>query len=139
MSNKTITILLVEDDEVDIEIVKRTFKKNDVTNPLSFATDGAAALEILRTEKNNPYLVFLDINMPGMGGIEFLEELRKDAELKDTVVFVLTSSDYDRDKAQAYQHNVAGYVLKSSFDENLKGLVSLIDYYQNHIEFPDKE
>jgi DNA-binding NarL/FixJ family response regulator len=64
----------------------------------------------------NDVLVFLDLNMPGMNGHEFLAELRADAELQRTIVFVLTTSDHDRDIQRAYEQNVAGYFLKSEID-----------------------
>src|SRR5581483_9613965 len=107
-------ILLVEDDEVDVMNVQRAFKKNNVANPLYLAGNGVDALETLRSGQMpaNRRLVLLDLNMPRMGGIEFLRELRADPELRGTPVVVLTTSNDDRDRVEAYNLNVAGYILK---------------------------
>jgi hypothetical protein len=114
-----INVLLVEDDEVDVMNVKRAFKKNNITNPLYIATNGVEALTMLRGVDGNPptvpaqrRLILLDLNMPRMGGIEFLQELRADPDLKSTPVVVLTTSNQDQDRVEAYNLNVAGYLLK---------------------------
>ena len=60
-----------------------------------------------------PLLILLDLNMPLMNGIQFLEQLRSDESLKDSIVFVLTTSNDERDKMAAYEYNVAGYLVKS--------------------------
>lgn len=114
MDNRRLNIVLVEDDEFDAIYVQRAFKKNDIVNPLYFAGNGREALELLRSDKvpRERRLILLDLNMPGMGGIEFLKELRADPELKSTTVVVLTTSDEERDKVKAYDLNVAGYILK---------------------------
>jgi len=118
--NKQINVLLVEDDELDVMNVRRAFTKNNITNPLRVAGNGLEALEMLRGTGGAPgkavpkdrRLILLDLNMPRMGGIEFLKELRADPELRATTVVVLTTSDEERDKVEAYNLNVAGYILK---------------------------
>lgn len=97
--DSTINILLVEDDEVDILNVKRAFKKNGITNPLYFASNGLEALDMLRgTDTQSTIvpahrrLILLDLNMPRMNGIEFLQALRADPNLKSIPVVVLTTS-----------------------------------------------
>ena len=114
MEDRRLNILLVEDDELDVMNVQRAFKKNNVLNPLYVAGNGVEALAMLRggSMPKDRRLILLDLNMPKMGGIEFLKELRADPELKATTVVVLTTSDEDRDKVKAYDLNVAGYVLK---------------------------
>ncbi|WP_319419651.1 response regulator [Pleurocapsa sp. FMAR1] len=118
MESKMINILLVEDDEVDVMNVKRAFKKYKITNPLYVAGNGLEGLKMLRspdgqpTVPDNRRLILLDLNMPKMNGLEFLQELRNDEELKRTPVIVLTTSDEDRDRIEAYNLNVAGYILK---------------------------
>ncbi|MBD0304280.1 MAG: response regulator, partial [Tolypothrix sp. T3-bin4] len=112
---KMLNILLVEDDEVDVMNVQRAFKKNNITNPLYIANNGLEGLAILRGNGDFPAmprerrLILLDLNMPKMNGIEFLRELRVDAELKQIPVVVLTTSNEDKDKVEAYNLNVAGY------------------------------
>jgi CheY-like chemotaxis protein len=114
MDERRLNILLVEDDELDVMNVQRAFRKNNVVNPLHTAANGLEALEVLRgdTMPKDRRLILLDLNMPKMGGIEFLKELRNDPDLKATTVVVLTTSDEERDKVKAYDLNVAGYILK---------------------------
>ena len=112
-----VTILLVEDDEIDIKTVERAFRELKIANPMVQACDGIEALEILRGENgkprlSRPYLILLDLNMPRMNGFEFLDEVRKDPELRDSVIFVMTTSAAEEDSTRAYDKNVAGYVLK---------------------------
>lgn len=117
---RCLNILLVEDDELDVMNVRRAFKKNNIANPLFVAENGLEALEILRGKPTadgivmpgERRLVLLDLNMPRMGGIEFLRELRNDPELRRTSVVVLTTSAEDRDRVEAYHLNVAGYIIK---------------------------
>jgi CheY-like chemotaxis protein len=111
---KMLNILLVEDDEVDVMNIQRAFKKNNIANPMWVAGNGLEALEMLRQDKvpAGRRLVLLDLNMPKMNGIEFLRELRGDPALAPTSVVVLTTSNDDRDKVEAYNLNVAGYLLK---------------------------
>ena len=84
MTDKLLNILLVEDDELDVMNVRRAFKKNNILNPLFVAENGVEALEALRGQRPTsacpPHrrIVLLDLNMPKMGGIEFLRELRAD-------------------------------------------------------------
>jgi CheY-like chemotaxis protein len=114
MSSAQLNILLVEDDEVDVMNVKRAFAKNHISNPLFVAGNGVEALERLRdgTVPRDRRIVLLDLNMPKMNGIEFLRELRKDPALRATPVIVLTTSSADKDKVDAYDLNVAGYLVK---------------------------
>jgi CheY-like chemotaxis protein len=105
--NPAINFLLVEDDEVDVKNVQRAFKKNNINNPLFIAGNGEEALVLLRGNGNAPItpppqVVLLDLNMPKMGGLEFLQEVRKDSRFKSLSIFVLTTSDEERDKIAAY-------------------------------------
>ncbi|HWP39602.1 MAG TPA: response regulator [Tepidisphaeraceae bacterium] len=115
---RMLNILLVEDDELDVMNVRRAFQKNNIVNPLHVASNGVEALEMLRGHNGRTQIpprrrvVLLDLNMPKMGGIEFLREIRKDPELRMLTVVVLTTSDEERDKVEAYRLNVAGYILK---------------------------
>lgn len=129
---KIINILLVEDDEVDVMNVKRALKKKGLNNPLFVAGNGIEGLEALRGPEAvpKPRVVLLDINMPKMNGIEFLKELRKDESLKNISVFVMTTSNEDSDKIDAYNLNVAGYILKPlSFDTFQAKVATLVEYW----------
>ena len=137
IEEKAINILLVEDDEVDIMNVKRAFKKNKIANPLYIANNGLEALAMLRGKDGQApiipksrRLILLDLNMPKMNGLEFLHELRADPELQVTPVIVLTTSDEDRDRIEAYHLNVAGYILKPvTFSKFAEVMVTLNKYW----------
>ena len=135
---KTLNILLVEDDQVDVMNVKRAFERNRITNPLFVAADGIEALEMLRSGEvpNDRRLILLDLNMPRMNGIEFLRELRADPELRATPVVVLTTSDDERDKVDAYNLNVAGYLLKPVTFINFVELMAALNKYWTLVELP---
>ncbi|MCF0050970.1 response regulator [Dyadobacter chenwenxiniae] len=133
------TILLVEDDEVDVMNVKRAFKKNNISNPLVVASNGIEALEVLRSvspERPRPRIVLLDLNMPRMGGIEFLKEIRQDPELSSLSVFVMTTSNEDSDKIEAFNLNVAGYILKPLSMDRFISAVSTLNSYWTLCEYP---
>ena len=123
MSDNEAVMLLVEDDRVDIMTVQRALKKIDVSNPLYVARTGVEALGMLRGDgypiiEPRPSLILLDLNLPKMGGIEFLKELRADPVLRPMRVIVLTSSDEPSDQAAAFEYEVDDYVVKPhSFDE----------------------
>ncbi len=133
-----LNILLVEDDEIDVKNVKRAFVKNHITNPLYVAGNGLEALEMLRSGDvpRGRRIVLLDLNMPRMNGIEFLHELRKDPELAPTPVIVLTTSNDDRDKVDAYRLNVAGYLVKPVTFASFCELMVTLNKYWQLVELP---
>ncbi|CAN5372226.1 response regulator [soil metagenome] len=143
MEDRAINILLVEDDSVDVMNVQRAFKKNNITNPLHVAFNGVEALNMLRgvngKAKMNPLprIILLDINMPKMNGIEFLRELRADPELKSITVFVMTTSNDEQDKSDAYQQNIAGYILKPLSFEKFVQTISILSNYWSICEQPN--
>lgn len=128
--------LLVEDDEIDVELFQRSLRSHQIDTGVLIARDGEMALEILRKQivgsGRDDMIVFLDLNMPGINGLEFLSELRSDSQLRRTIVFVLTSSDHQRDKMMAYDQNVAGYFSKSNIDS----LMQMIKSYVQGVEYP---
>ncbi len=112
MNNK-IPILLTEDDKVDAMTVKRALKELKVTNPLIIVENGEEALEYLKDVSNEqPGIILLDLNMPKMNGIEFLEIAKKDNKLKKIPVVVLTTSKEEQDKIESFNLGVAGYMIK---------------------------
>lgn len=143
VGNTPINFLLVEDDEVDVKNVQRAFKKNNIANPLYVAGNGEEALKMLRGNgvppiNPPPQVILLDLNMPKMGGIEFLRALRKDPIHKSLTVFVLTTSDEERDKIAAYEFNIAGYILKPiRFDQFMK-TVKILESYWTLCRFPKR-
>lgn len=137
MRPKEVTVLLVDDDEVDVMGVKRAFTSARIANPVVVARDGLEALEKLRAnEIPRPYVILLDLNMPRMNGIEFLDVIRADENFRDSVVFVLTTSRAEKDKWSAYQRNVAGYIVKENVGEEFIDAISLLDIYWRIVELP---
>jgi CheY-like chemotaxis protein len=138
---RTAQLLHVEDDDLCIMGLIRAFKKAKIANPISFAHDGIDALEMLRGTNGRgrlprPYLILLDLNMPRMGGVEFLKELRKDEDLKKSIVFIMTTSGADEDKVKAYNLGVAGYILKTNPANAFLEATALLDTYWRVVEFP---
>jgi CheY-like chemotaxis protein len=133
-----LNILLVDDDEVDVMTVRRAFAKNNIANKLFVATDGIAALELLRSESipAERRLVLLDLNMPRMNGIELLREIRRDPALQTLTVIVLTTSNEDRDRVEAYQLNVAGYMLKPVTFHAFAEVMATLNKYWTLMEMP---
>jgi hypothetical protein len=143
MQERPINVLLVEDDEVDVMNVQRAFKRNNITNPLYVAHNGLDALQMLRGEgvqepaiPDDRRMILLDINMPKMNGIEFLQELRQDETLKSTPVVVLTTSDADQDRLNAYRLNVAGYILKPVTFATFSDVIAALNRYWALCEIP---
>ncbi len=143
MEERIINILLVEDDEVDVMNVRRAFKKYRITNPLFVAGNGVEGLKMLRSQAGQPpivpanrRLILLDLNMPKMNGLEFLEELRNDEDLKRTPVIVLTTSDEDKDRIEAYNFNVSGYILKPVTFVNFAEVMVALNKYWALCEMP---
>jgi CheY-like chemotaxis protein len=137
-ADRLLNILLVEDDEVDVLNVRRAFQKNNIANPLFVASNGLEALEQLRGNMipRERRIVLLDLNMPKMNGIEFLRELRQDPELKLTPVVVLTTSNDERDRIEAYNLNVAGYLLKPVTFSNFCDVMTALNKYWALVELP---
>jgi CheY-like chemotaxis protein len=139
MQQRVTNILLVEDDEVDVMNVKRAFKKHNINHPLYVASNGIQALDMLRNDRNPVFpherrLILLDLNMPQMNGLEFLEELRSDPKLKFIPVIIMTTSNEERDRMEAYNFNVAGYILKPVTFENFASTMATLNLYWNLCE-----
>lgn len=138
---RPLTILLVEDDDGDALAVERAFRRLKIVNPIVRAVDGLDALEMLhgvngRVKPPSPCVMLVDLNMPRIGGIEFVKALRKDENLRGSVVFILTTSKRDEDIVAAYDQNVAGYILKAKAGEDFLNLTHLLDSYWRIVEIP---
>lgn len=131
MSMPQVRILLVEDDDVDAEAVERGLRRHQIDNPVCNARDGVEALSLLRAERvgpgtANPWVVLLDLKLAGMGGFALLDALRADPALKHTIVVVLTSSDAERDRTEAYRRGVVGYFVKANMAAGIGFLAKLL-------------
>ena len=134
-------MLIVDDDDVDVGAIVRALRGTGIEHPFVVAHDGVEALSILRSASQGieaawPWIVLLDLNMPRMNGFEFLREIRSDPKLKSLVVFVLSTSDDERDKQQAYEFNVAGYLVKRSGKETMNQLIEMLRTYLRNVSFP---
>ncbi|MDD5412253.1 MAG: response regulator [Methylobacter sp.] len=130
-------ILLIEDDQVDAMIVRRALKELHVANRLEHVENGEEALAYLRDPaRERPCLVLLDLNMPVMNGIEFLQAVKVDAELKRMPVVVLTTSDEQEDKVESFELGVAGYMRKPVDYQQFVETIRTIDAYWTISESP---
>jgi CheY-like chemotaxis protein len=134
---KEVSIFVVDDDDIDAIALERALHKLRLLNTIQRARDGREALEMLRSGAiSAPYIILLDLNMPRMGGIEFLQILRTDPLLTHAVIFVLTTSKSDEDLVSAYHEHVAGYILKQHMDRDFLEVIGLIEHYWRLVELP---
>jgi CheY-like chemotaxis protein len=139
--DSVLTILLVEDDDVAAESVVKSLRRAGCAFPVAWAPDGQDALDILhgrdpQRSAPRPRVILLDLNMPRMSGFEFLQHMRADPALHDEVVFVLTTSDADNDRARAYEENIAGYMVKSLVGPQFSRLAHLLSSYHAAVRLP---
>ncbi len=141
--SQDVTFLVVDDDQVDRRAFVRAMRRQGVPGRVVVARDGHEALQRLRGNEEQgieaierPFVVLLDLNMPRMGGLEFLERLRADPRLRRTIVFVLTTSDDPEDQAAAYDRNVAGYLLKTGASDDYEAAVRLLGQYVDVVRLP---
>lgn len=139
MKTKMVSILLVEDNDLDAEKLQRILDRLGDKRKITRARDGIEALEILRDAARRPkppFVIILDLNMPRMNGQEFLAELRADEELKGLPVVVLTTSDRRADIEQAYANQVSGYLTKPLDLEDTATMLQSICEFWGRCEFP---
>lgn len=136
-----LNILIVDDDDVAAEALVRCLGRAGLDFPVTWAEDGEQGLRALRGEDparrvERPRVTLLDLNMPGMNGFEFLQQLRADPQRSAEVVFVLTTSDAENDRLRAYQSHVAGYMLKTEVGPKFARLAQLLGDYQQAVRLP---
>jgi CheY-like chemotaxis protein len=135
VSNKP--ILLVEDDQVDIMTVTRALKEIHVTNPVVHRENGEDALNYLEGQTNDkPCIILLDLNMPIMNGIEFLQAIKNDERYRRIPVVVLTTSEEQPDKLKSFNLGVAGYMSKPVDYRKFVEVIRAIDAYWTISEMP---
>lgn len=130
-------ILLVEDDQVDAMTVQRALRELHVTNPLVRRENGEEGLAYLRDAGvAPPCIILLDLNMPVMNGIEFLQAVKRDPLLKAIPVVVLTTSAEQQDKVNSFNLGVAGYMAKPVDYRQFVEVVRSINTYWTISEMP---
>ncbi|MHC4395690.1 MAG: response regulator [Planctomycetota bacterium] len=131
-------ILLIEDDKADVVTVKRAFGELKIENPLVCMAGGKEALEYLQNGKNRkPCVIFLDLIMPGMNGIEFLKIIKSDDVLKTIPVIVLTISQEQQDKIESFKLGIAGYIVKPDDYDDFVRAIETINIYWTFSELPN--
>jgi len=137
LNYKEITLFIVDDDDIDAIALERALRKLKLLNTVCRARDGREALNLLLNgEVPAPFIILLDLNMPRMNGLEFLQAIRETPSLTHAVVFVLTTSKSDEDLVAAYREHVAGYVLKQHMDRGFLEVIGLIEHYWRLVELP---
>jgi CheY-like chemotaxis protein len=144
MSASQVTIVLVEDDDIDAQSVIRGLASAKIINPVIRARDGAEALELLlgtggKKRLGQPYLLLVDIRMPRLDGLALVRAIRANPSLQRTIVFILTTSDSDVDRLNAYNAHVAGYIVKSDSPEQFLRLARMLEYYIMIVALPPTE
>ena len=135
--SEEITFLLIDDDDIDAMTVERSFKKQNIKNSIVRACDGLEAMEMLHGDAVSlPYIILLDIQMPRMNGLEFLDALRNDPIHSGAVVFILTTSKAEQDMNASYKKHIAGYFVKDEAGKNFVDVVSVLDSYWKVVYLP---
>ena len=142
---KPVEILLVEDNEDDIILTKEAFLENRLTNKLNIVKNGMDALRYLK--KDEPYsnavkpnIILLDINLPEMSGIEVLEKIKSEDDLKDIPVVILTTSNLERDIIKSYKLHANCYINKPvNLDDFFEIIKVFGKFWFSIVTLPDKK
>ena len=135
-----ITILLVEDNPGDSRLIKEVFKDGKVANTLIIAKDGIEVLTILKdSSKEFPDLILLDLNLPRKRGLDVLEEIKSDPELKRIPVIVLTTSNDEKDILKSYDLHASAYLTKPvDLNEFITVIRNLENFWLTLVKYPPK-
>lgn len=137
MAHNMVEILLVEDNPDDEELTMHALKKVNLVNHIDVVRDGAEALEYIfgtgayagRMLENGPRLIFLDLKLPKVDGLEVLQRLKSDPRTRMIPVVVLTSSREERDIVESYQFGVNSYIVKPVDFEQFMQSVGQVGLY----------
>jgi CheY-like chemotaxis protein len=133
-------ILLVEDDTIDALTVQRALKELNISNVLVIVTNGEEALCYLsENPENMPCIILLDLNMPKMNGIEFLQARNQIDQMRTIPVVVLTTSLDEKDRLETFKLGIAGYMLKPVDYKQFVEVVRTIDLYWTLSALPFNE
>ncbi len=127
---KKLTILLIEDDQIEVMKFNRILSKIDSKHRVIEANNGEEALSILENKDDLPNLILLDLNMPKINGIEFLKILKNDEILKYLPTVVLTTSNNQKDMLECYKIGIAGYMVKPlKYEDYQSKLIKVLSYW----------
>ncbi|WP_248722631.1 response regulator [Seonamhaeicola sp. ML3] len=127
---KNLNILLVEDDMIELMKFNRVVSSLEAKHNVIEANNGEDALKVLEDKTNLPDIILLDLNMPKINGLEFLQILKSDDVLKYIPAIVLTTSNNDKDLVECYKIGIAGYVLKPlKYEEYVSKIENLLSYW----------
>ena len=130
MNNKKLKVLLIEDDQIEVIKLKRALSKLELEHVLIEAANGEVALEVLKGNEIHPDIVFLDLNMPKINGLEFLKILKNDDVFRYLPVIILTTSVNRKDILECYRIGIAGYILKPlKYEEYVYKIGRTLDYW----------
>lgn len=130
---KKLTILFIEDDMIEVMKLNRTISSLQLPHQIIEAKNGEEALVRLEKKDQLPDIIFLDLNMPKMNGIEFLKILKADEVLKYIPTIILTTSSNRRDLLECYKIGIAGYIIKPlKYEEYVEKLKSALDYWSQN-------
>ena len=133
------SILLIEDNPMDVELTLRAFQQNRVANPVTVARNSEEALAwIPRWEsgESKPAMILLDVNMPRVNGLELLKELRTHAVSANIPVIMLTTSSTGREIETAYEHGANSYIVKPVDFEKFRDVAEQIRHYWTVLNVP---
>lgn len=127
---KKLNILFIEDDEIEIMKLNRTLNSLELKHNFEEAQDGEMALDILKSNAKLPDIIFLDLNMPKMNGIEFLRILKANDNLKYIPTVILTTSNNRKDVLECYSIGVSGYIIKPlKYDDYVTKIKAVLEYW----------
>ena len=128
--DEALTILLIEDDTIERLKFNRTLNKLGFRHQVLEAKNGEEAVEQLSKKHNLPHIIFLDLNMPRLNGLEFLERIKNDSVLRSIPTIILTTSNNAHDVIECYKIGIAGYVIKPlKYDEYVDKINKVLSYW----------
>lgn len=129
MNNK-LTVLLIEDDLIEVMKFKRTISKLELQHNIIEAKNGEEAIKFLNKKERLPDIILLDLNMPKLNGIEFLNILKNDNQLRYIPTIILTTSNNRKDVLECYKIGIAGYVIKPlKFEDYVEKIKRVLEYW----------
>ncbi|QYJ67561.1 response regulator [Flavobacterium litorale] len=129
----SLNILLIEDDAIEVMKFNRVLKNLEIKHKVIEANNGEEALVLLKEKAIVPDIIVLDLNMPKINGIEFLEILKDDEKLRYIPAIILSTSDNHKDLLECYKIGIAGYIIKPlKYEDYVSSITKLVDYWSNN-------